>query len=166
MCSKTSYFFRCEKFIHSKMLMVFTSLTYYEITLVSLHYFQARVLKSCIVSVKTDFSKRQNWDLFYLFIMDCKNLFSFSRAEESFWEVLCKIEITDLQSENWLQNNKVSLSQDRRDSTISIWEKKRLLNTLLTFCLHIVDVAINSFSLSLTNEVLLDNGALYLSFSM
>lgn len=32
------------------MLIVFTSLIYYEITFVSLGYFKASVLKSCIVS--------------------------------------------------------------------------------------------------------------------
>lgn len=56
------------------MLIVFTSLTYYEITLVSLGYFKVSVLKSCIVSkVKILIFKGTKMGSFYLFVMDCKN---------------------------------------------------------------------------------------------
>lgn len=148
--------------IHRGILCLYYP-THCEITFVSLGCFKANVLKSCAVLWRENCDFQRNRTAFCLFVIivkkkkkTWKRFFSKERGkllERGVYD--SNYSLTKWKS--WLQSNKVRLWQDWRErGPLSIWQKKGLLNIVLTFGLYIVDGTINRFSLSMTNEALLD----------
>lgn len=103
------------------------------------------------------FSKKQKSLL--PFCDNCKKLERgfFQKREENCWKGGSTTAITVLPNgKAGCKVIKWGYQKIEERGPLSIWQKKGLLNIVLTFCLYVVDGAINRLSLSMTNEALLD----------